>query len=48
MTRIIICLRKPDVSVERIPVCNVIDKFAEYGIQCLPCSYTNDVINMLP
>ena len=29
---LIICLRKPEVSVERISVC--IEILAEYGIQC--------------
>ena len=44
--RIIICLRKSEVSVERISVCNVTENLAEHGRHCLPCSYTNDVINM--
>ena len=43
----IICLRKFEVSGERISICNVIEKLAEHGIHCLPCSYTNDVIDML-
>ena len=29
---IIICLRKSEVSVERILICNVIEKLAEHGI----------------
>ena len=29
--RITIYLRKSEVSVERIPVCNVFEKLAEYG-----------------
>ena len=41
-----ICLRKSEVSVERISVCNVIENLVEYGISCLPCSYTNGVIDM--
>ena len=45
--RIITCLRKYRVSVERISICNV-EKMAKHGIHCLPCSYTNDVINLLP
>ena len=45
--RIIICLRKSEVTVERISVCNVIEKLLGHGIHCLPCSYTNDIINML-
>ena len=28
------CLRKSDVSVERILVCNVIENLAEHGILC--------------
>ena len=43
-----ICLRKCEVSVERISVCNVIGNLAEHGIHCLPCSCTNDVIDVLP
>ena len=45
--RKIICLRKSLVSVERISVCNDIENLAEHGIHCLPCFYTNDVINMI-
>ena len=45
--RIIICLRKSEVTVERISVCNVIEKLMEYAIHCLPCSYTNSVIDVL-
>ena len=45
---VIICLRKPEVTVERILVCNVIEQMMEHGIDCFSCSYTNDVINMLP
>ena len=47
-SRIIICLRKLEVTVKRIPVCNVTEKLMEHGIHCLPCSYSNDFINMLP
>ena len=46
--RIIICLRKSEVTVENISVCNVIEKLMEHGIHCLPCSGTNDVIDLLP
>ena len=46
--RKIICLRNSEVTVERISVCNVIEKWMEHGIHCLPCSYTNDIIDMLP
>ena len=28
----IICLRKPEVSVERISVCNITENLAEHGI----------------
>ena len=42
------CLRKSEVSVERIPVRYVIENLAEHGIHCLPCFYTSDIINMLP
>ena len=45
---IVICLRKSEVTVERISVCNVIEKLMKHGVHCLPCPYTNDVINMLP
>ena len=46
--RKIICLRKSEVLVARISVCNVIENLAEHGIHCLQCSDTNDVINILP
>ena len=46
--RVIICLRKCKVSVERISVCIVSKQSAEHGIHCLPCSETNDVIYLLP
>ena len=46
--RKIICLRESEVSVDRISVCDVIKNLAENGIHCLPWSYTNDVIDMLP
>ena len=46
--RKIICLSKFEVSIERISVCDVIEHLAEHGIHFLSCSYTNDVINMLP
>ena len=44
--RKIICLRKSECSVEKNSVCIVIENLAGHGIHCLPCSYTNDVINM--
>ena len=46
--RKIICLRKSEVSIERISVCNIIENLAEHGIHCLPCSYTNEITYMLP
>ena len=36
------------VSVKRISVCNAMEILAEHGIHCLTCSYTNDVIDMVP
>ena len=44
--REIIRLRKSEVSVEIISFCNAIENLAEHGINCLPYSYDNDVINM--
>ena len=42
-------MRKFEVSaIERISVCNVIEKLAEHGIHYLPCSDTTDVIDLLP
>ena len=40
-------LIKSEASVERISVCNIIENLVEQGIHSLPCSYTNDVINMV-
>ena len=34
--RMIICLKKCKVSVKRIPVCNVMEKMAKYGIHFVP------------
>ena len=45
--RNIMCLRKPEVSVERLSVYNVIEKLTEHSTHRLPCCYTNDVIDML-
>ena len=44
----IICLRISEVIIERISVCKVIEKLMEHSIHCLPCSYTNDIIDLLP
>ena len=41
------CLRKSEVSAERISVCNISENMAERDIHCLQCSYTSDVIDML-
>ena len=46
--KIIICFIKSDVTVERLSVCNVIEKLMEHDIHCVPCSYTNGVIDLLP
>ena len=46
--RKIICVRKSEVSCERFSVFNVDKKVEEHGIHCLPCTYTNDIINPLP
>ena len=40
-------LRTIDVTIERISVCNIIEKLMEHSIHCLPCSYNNDVIYLL-
>ena len=45
--RIIICLKESEVTVERISVCIIIENLIEHGIHCLPCSYANDVIDVL-
>ena len=46
--RKMICLKKPEISVERISVCNVIElNLTEHRINSLPSSYISDVINML-
>ena len=41
--RKVICLRKSELSVERISVCNVTENLAEHGIYFLPCSCTSDI-----
>ena len=48
--RKIICSKKSAVFVERISVCNVIEKLAEHGIHgipCMPCS-SQIISEMLP
>ena len=35
--RIIVCLRKSEVSVEKISVCRVTENLTKHGIYCLPC-----------
>ena len=37
--RKIICLRKSEVSVERISACDVNENLVEHGIHCLPWSF---------
>ena len=46
--RQIICLRKSEVYVKKneTTLSNVTEKMVELSIHCLPCSYTNDVINI--
>ena len=44
--RKIICLRKSEVSVEKISVCYIIANLAAHDIHCLQCSYTNGVIDI--
>ena len=40
-----ICLKTSKDSIERISVGSVIEKLAEHGIHCLPCSSTTEVIH---
>ena len=40
------CFRKSEFFVERISFYNVIENLVEHGTHCLPCSFTNDVINV--
>ena len=47
--RKIICLRKSEVYVKKKTnkkLSNVTEKLVEHGIHCLPCSYTNDPIDL--
>ena len=46
--RIVVCLRKKIISIERMSGFNFIENLAEHGTNCLPCSDTNDVIDLLP
>ena len=46
--RVIICSRTFEVTVEIISVCNNTEKMMAHGIHCLPCSYTKNVIDILP
>ena len=41
--RVVICSRKSEVSVERILVYNVTEKYAEHGIHYMTFSKTDDV-----
>ena len=45
--RIIICLKKSGATIERISVCNATEILMEHGIHCLPCSSSNDIIDLL-
>ena len=46
--RKIICLRKSEVFVKKNSVFNVIHQnLVKHDIDYLPCSYTNDIINIL-
>ena len=36
------------LSIERISIYNGIKKLVEHGMHCLPCSSTNDIIDLLP
>ena len=46
--RIIICLRKSEVTNERILVCSIIENLMDHGIHCLSCSFSNDdVVDLL-
>ena len=40
--------RKCRVFVERVSICNAIEKMAEHSIHCLQCSDTNGVLDLLP
>ena len=44
----LICLRKSEIAIESVSVCNVIETFAEQSIHSMPCFYTNVVIDLLP
>ena len=39
-------MRKFEVYVKKKTVSSVTEKLVEHGIHCLPCSYTNDVIDL--
>ena len=43
---IIIYLRKSKVSVEGISVCDVIEKFVEHKTHRLPCSDSDEIIDL--
>ena len=48
ITTEIICLRKSEDSVEIIFVCNDTENLTENALECLSCSDTNDIIDLLP
>ena len=43
---IIICLRKPEVTVKEFQFVIALKK--PWSVHCLSCSYINDVIDLLP
>ena len=44
--RKIICLRKSEDYILNKTVSDISEKLVEHGIHCLPCFYTNDVIDI--
>ena len=41
-----ICLKKKFSFYKTILVCNVVENLARHGIYCLPCFYTNEIIDV--
>ena len=41
-------MRNSEVSANEISICNAIEKMAKHVMHYLPCSDTDDVINLLP
>ena len=46
--KIIVCLRKSEVSVQRISAVMSLNKLAEHSRYYLSCSYITNVINLFP